>query len=205
MGHALRKALGVIAAVQGWGQAAGTAMMADLAGAPALAGSSLKAALDLDWDDPAARDQALAEVLGLLDRVEGFIAGQAGDQVAAAAVATARQVRDQDIDLTGPAPVLRRGVAKDRRISVEDAEMRHGRKSRSALCGHLHKAERDVRPVKVQQRASGGTWRTIVGLADFAVVRSYLSTTGKWAIDALDALTALFTTGPWLPPAAAPP
>jgi transposase len=48
-------------------------------------------------------------------------------------VATARQVRDQDVDLAGPAPALRRGVAKDRRISVEDAQMRHGRKSRSVL------------------------------------------------------------------------
>ncbi len=76
---------------------------------------------------------ALAEVLGLLDRVDAFVAGQAGDEAAAAAVTTARQVRDQDIDLTGPAPALRRGVAKDRRISVEDAEMRHGRKSRSVL------------------------------------------------------------------------
>ena len=76
---------------------------------------------------------------------------------------------------------------------------------KSALSGYPDKAERDIRPVKVQQRASGGTWRTIAGLADFAVVRSYLSTTGKWGIDALDALTALFTTGPWLPPAAAPP
>ena len=100
---------------------------------PQLAASSLKAALDADWDDPAARDQALAEVLGLLDRVDAFVAGQAGDEAAAAAVTTARQVRDQDIDLTGPAPALRRGVAKDRRISVEDAEMRHGRKSRSVL------------------------------------------------------------------------
>jgi Transposase DDE domain/Transposase domain (DUF772) len=133
MGHALRKALGVMAAVQGWGQAAGTAMMAGLAGVPQLAASSLKAALDADWDDPAARDHALAQVLGLLDRVEAFLAGQAGDQAAAAAVTTARQVRDQDIDLAGPAPALRRGVAKDRRISVEDAEMRHGRKSRSVL------------------------------------------------------------------------
>jgi transposase len=93
----------------------------------------LKAALDADWDDLAARDHALAEVLGLLDRVDAFVAGKAGDEAAAAVVATARQVRDQDIDLTGPAPALRRGVAKDRRISVEDAEMRHGRKSRSML------------------------------------------------------------------------
>ena len=74
-------------------------------------------------------------MLGLLDRVDAFIAGQAGDQAAAAAVAVARRVRDQDVDLTGPALSLRRGVAEDRRISVEDAEMRHGRKSRSVLSG----------------------------------------------------------------------
>ena len=59
--------------------------------------------------------------------------GRPATQAAAAAVRTARQVRDQDIDLAGPAPALRRGVAKDRRISVEDAAMRHGRKSRSVL------------------------------------------------------------------------
>jgi hypothetical protein len=63
------------------------------AGVPQLAASSLKATLDRDWDNPAARDEALAQVLGLLNRVEAFIAGQAGDE-AAAAVAAARQVRD---------------------------------------------------------------------------------------------------------------
>jgi IS5 family transposase len=133
MGHALRKALGVIAVLQGWGQAAGTAVVAAQAGVGQLAASSLKAALDRDWDDPAARDAALAQVLGLLDRVEAFVAGYFGDQAAASAVAVARQVRDQDVDLTGAAPSLRRGVAKNRRISVEDAQMRHGRKSRSVL------------------------------------------------------------------------
>ena len=131
MGHALRKALGVIAVLQGRGQAAGTAMVAAQAGVPQLAASSLKAALDADWDDPAARDGALARVLGLLDQVEAFTASQYGDAAAAAALAVACQVRDQDVDLTGPA--LRRGVAKDRRISVEDGQMRHGRKSRSVL------------------------------------------------------------------------
>ena len=133
MGHALRKALGVIAVLQGRGQAAGTAAVAAQAGVPQLAASSLKAALDADWDDPAARDGPWPEVLGLLDRVEAFIAGQAGEEAAAAAVAAARQVRDQDVDLTGPVPALRRGVARDRRISVEDGQMRHGRKSRSVL------------------------------------------------------------------------
>jgi len=133
MGHALCKALGVIAAVQGRGQAAGTAAVAAQAGVPQLAASSLKATLDADWDDPAAREAALAQVLGFLDQVGAFTAGQAGDEAAAEALAVARQVRDQDVDLTGAAPSLRRGVAKDRRISVEDAQMRHGRKSRSVL------------------------------------------------------------------------
>jgi transposase len=132
-GHALRKALGVIAVLQGRGQAAGTAIVAAQAGVPELAASSLTAALDADWDDPAARDQALAQVPGLLDQVEAFIAGQAGDEAAGPAVATARRVRDQDVDLSGAAPALRRGVARDRRISIEDSDMRHGRKSRPVL------------------------------------------------------------------------
>jgi Transposase DDE domain/Transposase domain (DUF772) len=145
MGHALRKALGVIAAVQGRGQAAGTAAVAAQAGVPQLGASSLKAALDADWDDPAAREAALAQMLGLLDQVEAFIAGWAGDQAAAAAVSAARQVRDQDIDMGGPAPSLRRGVAKGRRISVEDPDMRHGRKSRSVLFdGYKRHVVRDL-------------------------------------------------------------
>lgn len=67
-----------------------------------------------------------------------------------------------------------------------------------------NQAERDCRPVKVQQRTSGGCWRTLDGLADFAIVQSYLSTAGKWGQDQLDVLRQLFTTGAWLPPAAAP-
>lgn len=67
-----------------------------------------------------------------------------------------------------------------------------------------NQAERDLRPVKIQQRTSGGTWRTLTGLADFAVVASYLSTARKWGITSIDALTRLYTTGAWLPPTAAP-
>jgi transposase len=67
-----------------------------------------------------------------------------------------------------------------------------------------NQAERDIRPVKVQQRASGGCWRTLQGLADFAIVWSYLSTATKWGLDKLEALRQLFATGPWLPPAIGP-
>jgi len=64
-------------------------------------------------------------------------------------------------------------------------------------------AEREVRPVKVKQR-SGGCWRTLDGLADFAIIWSYLSTAAKHGLDHLDVLVELFTTGPWLPPDPAP-
>jgi transposase len=65
-------------------------------------------------------------------------------------------------------------------------------------------AERAVRPVKVQQRTSGGCWRTLQGLAEFAVVQSYLSTAANWGLSRYDALHQLFTTGPWIPPALTP-
>lgn len=67
-----------------------------------------------------------------------------------------------------------------------------------------NQSERDVRPVKVQQRASGGCWHTLAGLADFAIVASYLSTATKWNLDTIDVLRQLFTTSPWPPPALHP-
>jgi transposase len=67
-----------------------------------------------------------------------------------------------------------------------------------------NEAERSCRPVKIQQRTSGGAWRTLQGLTDFAVVQSYLDTATKWGLDKLDALLRLFTTGAWLPPALTP-
>src|SRR5438128_1880134 len=48
LGHALRKALSVLARQQG----RGLAEIATAAGAPELSATSLKAALDVDWDDP---------------------------------------------------------------------------------------------------------------------------------------------------------
>jgi hypothetical protein len=132
LGHALRKALGVLARRQG----RGLADVATEAGAPILGGPSLKAALDLDWDDPAERTGALVAVLDALSAVERYLDRPAETAGAAAASLTAlgvaRQVRDQDVEPAADGtPAVRRGVARERRISIEDPEMRHGRKSRS--------------------------------------------------------------------------
>jgi hypothetical protein len=133
LGHALRKALGVWARQQGRGLADVVAE----AGAPILGGPSLKAALDLDWDDPAERTRALVTVLDALSAVERYLDQPVGAEAVAppaslTALSVAHQVRDQDVEPTPDgAPAVRRGVARERRISIEDAEMRHGRKSRS--------------------------------------------------------------------------
>jgi hypothetical protein len=132
LGHALRKALSVIAREQGWALAA----IAQVAGAELVAGSSLKAALDRDWDDPASRVQALRQVIGTLERVEQWLAANpeliTEESLVPECLEAAQQVRRQDVTTNeaGEA-VLVKGVAKDRRISIEDAEMRHGRKSRN--------------------------------------------------------------------------
>lgn len=143
LGHALRKAVRVVARQQG----RGLAELATEVGVAVVGGPhSLKAALDLDWDDPTARTQGLVAVLGALDALEQWLDGQpaaAADPGVQAGRAAALQVRAQDVEPSGPPaapagdpavspqPALRQGVSRDRRISIEDPQMRHGRKSRS--------------------------------------------------------------------------
>jgi hypothetical protein len=61
-------------------------------------------------------------------------------------VATACQVRDQDIGVADTrTAALRRGMARDRRISMENPDMRHGRTSRTTLCdGYQRCVRRDL-------------------------------------------------------------
>jgi transposase len=63
-----------------------------------------------------------------------------------ASLAAAHQVAAQDVTVTAQGtPALRQGVAEDRRIAIEDAQMRHGRKSRSQLIdGYKRHALRDL-------------------------------------------------------------
>ncbi len=129
LGHALRKAVGLLARQQGWG----LAELAAHAGVEELGDSSMKAALDQNWEEPGARDHALGVILGTLEKVESLVGAQPhADPEAVVMVAAAQQVRDQDVisDAEG-GPTIRQGVAKDRRISIEDPQMRHGRKTRS--------------------------------------------------------------------------
>lgn len=146
MGYALRKAVGVIARQQGRGLRA----VAEEAGAALVAGPSLKVALDLDWDDPIAQQHALTLVLDALHAVAHWLEAQPVPEEttaqAVASLAVAQQVCAQDLTTTPEGtPLMRQGVTADRRMSVEDAEMRHGRKSRSLLVdGYKRHVLRDL-------------------------------------------------------------
>jgi IS5 family transposase len=130
MGHALKKVMCIVADQQG----RELVEVAKEAGAEIVCATSLKAALDRDWDKGSQREEALGLVLEVLQAVETWVETlqQEEAQLAQPSLEIARQVKAQDvqIDENGKASLIK-GVAKDRRISVEDAEMRHGRKSRS--------------------------------------------------------------------------
>ncbi len=133
LGHALRKALEVIAQ----NDQQDLATVAGTVGADVLKGTSLKAALDLDWDDAEARNIALSTILETLNSVESWVKQKTDlDDLTTTlvnkSIEDARQIELQDVEETSDgSPKLRKGVAKDRRISIEDKDMRHGRKSRS--------------------------------------------------------------------------
>jgi Transposase DDE domain/Transposase domain (DUF772) len=130
VGHALKKVMRVVADQQG----RELVEVAKEAGAAVVCETSLKAALDRDWDQVGQREEALGLVLDVLQAVESWVQTlqQEEAQLAQPALAIAKQVKAQDVEVDekGKASLIK-GVAKDRRISVEDGQMRHGRKSRS--------------------------------------------------------------------------
>jgi hypothetical protein len=133
LSHALRKAVGLAAQELG---ASAEAILAD-AGLVLVGHSSLKAALDLDWGEPTAREHALRLVLAEVTRWHSWLTQQQRLSVheppLKEVMDTIAQIVTQD---TEPDPTggpgerrLKKHVAPDRRISIEDQDMRHGRKS----------------------------------------------------------------------------
>jgi hypothetical protein len=125
--------------------------VAENANTPLLLGSSVKASLDLEWSDPAQKAAAIGKLVEQLDRLEQWIERVFGDDAddppLAEPLATLRQLREQDLDPDPPdnQPRIRKGTAEDRRVSVQDKDMRHGRKSKSKRFQRLQ-GPRRVRP-----------------------------------------------------------
>lgn len=104
------------------------------AGIPLLLAPSIKAGLDIDWSDPkqkAAAVEVVERQVASLERwVDKHLETLAKPLTPYLEALTV--VRAQDLEPTPQGGVqIRQGVAPDRRISVEDAEMRHGRKSKT--------------------------------------------------------------------------
>lgn len=133
LGHAARQLLKCAAAIAGL-EPSDVAATLDT---PALVASSTKRGLDVDWNDSAQKAGAIKKLVEQIDRLEAWVRGELGDAAErpplSEQLTTLAQLREQDLepDPGGGGPRIRDGVASDRRISVSDPEMRHGRKSKS--------------------------------------------------------------------------
>jgi len=135
LGHALRKAVGLAAKELG----TSAEVLREDAGLELVGQSSLKAALDLAWGAPTARATALRLVLEEVERWKSWLEQQqrlsAQEPPMQEMLETIDQIITQDTEPDpegGPgARRIKTHVAPDRRISIEDADMRHGRKSSS--------------------------------------------------------------------------
>lgn len=106
------------------------------AGAPLLLASSIKAGLDIDWNEDDAKNDALNRLWAQLERLCSWMKKQrvevSKETQLSRYIEALAQVKQQDIEAAPDGGVrLHQGVAGDRRVSIEDADMRHGRKSKS--------------------------------------------------------------------------
>jgi hypothetical protein len=106
------------------------------AGAPLLVESSIKAALDIDWNASEQKEEALNRLCEQLNRLSAWVqqrrTKEMEDTPVSRYIEALAQVKAQDLEQApGGGVQLRQGVAEDRRVSIEEPEMRHGRKSKS--------------------------------------------------------------------------
>ena len=104
------------------------------AGIPLLLAPSIKAGLDIDWSDPKQKAAAIQVVECQVASLERWVENRLDDTMNPLTpyLQALSVVRAQDLEPTPQGGVqIRQGVAPDRRISIEDAEMRHGRKSKT--------------------------------------------------------------------------
>jgi transposase len=104
--------------------------------------ASVKGAVELDWDDPAARRALIGQLvadarvaLALATRaLRGFARTAEPTQILRRARELLADLLQQDIEeepADGGGPALRQGTSRDRIVSTTDPQMRHGHKSHS--------------------------------------------------------------------------
>jgi len=113
--------------------------VAQRAGIPVLNATSIKAGLDVDWDNPKARTEALTKLVGQVESLSRWLTQELAESVEEPPlkeqIATMNRLVAQDTEpdpSDGGKRQIREGVAKERQISIRDPEMRHGRKSKAS-------------------------------------------------------------------------
>jgi hypothetical protein len=134
LGHAARKVVECAADLLHWP----ADRVAQQAGIPALLEASVKRALDTEWSDPDAKGEALKTLVAQLDSLGAWLRRKLPEELGKPPLKdhldTLTQIRTQDLEPDpdgGGGTRIREGVAAERRVSIEDPEMRHGRKSKS--------------------------------------------------------------------------
>jgi hypothetical protein len=132
LGHAGRKIAECMAAVLG----TTVEEVCEQAGASLLAGKSIKASLDIDWNDSDQKADALNRLCKQLERLTAWVERrhprELTEEPLTRYIEALAQVKEQDLEPVPKGGVqIHQGVAEDRRVSIEDPEMRHGRKSKS--------------------------------------------------------------------------
>lgn len=136
LGHAARNVARCAADLLGWP----VEKVATAAGIPVLLESSVKKALDVEWSNPNEKAQALDTLARQIESLEAWVRQKLPEEMKKPPlkehVETLAQIRTQDLEPDpsgGGKTRIREGVAAERRVSIEDADMRHGRKSKSKL------------------------------------------------------------------------
>jgi IS5 family transposase len=107
------------------------------AGISVVAATSIKTGLDVDWDDPDARKTGLTKLLSQVQSLGHWLDRELKEELTRPPLEEQwKLVQKLIAQDTEPDPEggggrrITDGVAKDRRISVSDPDMRHGRKSK---------------------------------------------------------------------------
>lgn len=134
LGHAARKLVECAATLLG----CEADEVCKKAGIPLLLASSVKRGLDLQWSDPAQKAQAVELLVRQLLSLENWISKKLPETLDKPPMRehleTLHQIIEQDLEPDpdgGGGVKVRQGVAQERRVSIEDKDMRHGRKSKS--------------------------------------------------------------------------
>lgn len=133
LGHAARKIVICVSEILDWS----VDKVCEKAGVPILLESSIKAGLDIDWSDPIQKQGAINTLVNQLNSLQAWLGEKLPMELRRPPlkehIETLERIKNQDLepDPHGGGVKIMKGVAKDRLVSVEDKEMRHGRKSKS--------------------------------------------------------------------------